>query len=55
MGILTNNNNRTEHRHGQRPNNRNDRTLDEIENAEGDVIDTNEGDPTSPGLEENWD
>ena len=59
MGRLTNNN-RMEHGQEQRPNNHDDRTLDETETAEpleGDVIDSNEGDPSSsrPGFEENWD
>ena len=48
MGRLTNNN-RMECRQGQRPNNHADRTLDETETAEileGDVIDSDEGDPT---------
>ena len=59
MGRLTNNN-RMEHRQGWRPNNHDDRTLDETENArilEGDVLDSDEGDPTSPrqDIEENWD
>ena len=56
LGRLTNNN-RAEHRQGQRPNNHDDRTLDEIKNAEileGDVTYSDESDPTlsRPGLED---
>ena len=59
MGRLTNNN-RIECRQGQRPNNYDDRTLDETETAEildRYVIDSDEGDPTSSrqDFEEKWD
>ena len=53
MGRLTNNN-KMEHRQGQRSNNYDDRT-ENAEILEGDVIDSDEGGPTSsrPDLEEN--